>query len=220
MTAVLISAFNAAETLGALLEQLSRAGRFDHIVVVDDGSIDTTAAVARNAGVCLLRHERNRGKGAALRTGFEYVVSSTEATDVVTLDSDLQHDPSTIPAFLEARQRSGADIVVGVRKRFGSGMPLNRVFSNAVTSALVSARTGVSIADSQSGFRLISRQVLKAITLEQDGFEAETELLIKASRRGFTIYGIPIATIYRGGKSHMTHVATTVGFLKTLLREY
>ena len=220
MTGVIIPALNAAQTLGKLLERIEPHTSLGGIVVVDDGSTDGTASIAREAGAKVLRHEVNRGKGAALRTAFAYVLASTNFNDVITLDADLQHDPREIPRFMECRSHTGADLIIGVRKRLGSGMPLHRILSNMLTSRLVSARSGVRIDDSQSGFRLISRSVLSALTVESDGFEAETEILLKAARKGFEIRGIPIATIYAGTASHMTHWNTTVGFLHTLLREY
>jgi hypothetical protein len=99
-------------------------------------------------------------------------------------------------------------------------MPLERIVSNTITSSLVSARTGVPIKDSQSGFRLIGRNVLSAINLDSDGYEAETELLIKAARKGFRITFVPIATIYGTSRSYMTHWKTTKRFLQVLFKEY
>ncbi|MEI7907900.1 MAG: glycosyltransferase family 2 protein, partial [Bacteroidota bacterium] len=80
--------------------------------------------------------------------------------------------------------------------------------------------TGAAISDSQSGFRFITRAVLEHVRLESAGFEAETEFLIKAAARGFTFGSIPIDTIYAGERSHMTHVQTTVNFIKVLLKQY
>ena len=219
MTAVLIPAFNAAQSLGSLLERIPRNIVERCIVVVDDGSSDDTSRIAADAGAVVIRHEHNRGKGAALRSGFEYVLASTRSDSVLTMDADLQHDPAEISKFLAAWESGGTDLVLGCR-RFGSGMPIHRILSNVITSSLVSARTGVRIRDSQTGFRLIAREVLSSIKLESDGYEAETEFLIKAARRGFRISTVPIATIYGTAPSHMTHWKTTKRFLQVLLREY
>ncbi len=220
MTAVLIPALNAAQTLGQVLYGLQPLVGVAGIVVVDDGSSDETAAIAKAAGVVVLTHGLNRGKGAALRTGFEYVLSSSSHDAVITMDADLQHDPNDVPRFLAAWASGDSDLILGYRQRIGSGMPIHRAISNAITSALVSARTGVKIRDSQSGFRLIARSVLASIEVQSDGYEAETEILIKAARKGFRIRGVPIATIYSGAPSHMTHWKTTKRFLQVLLREY
>lgn len=219
MTAVLIPAFNAAKTLGNLLERIPQNIGDRCIVVVDDGSSDDTSRIAVGAGAVVIRHEHNRGKGAALRSGFKYVLASTRSDSVLTMDADLQHDPAEISKFLVAWESGGTDIILGCR-RFGSRMPIHRILSNTITSSLVSARTGVRIRDSQTGYRLIARKVLSSIEVEADGYEAETEFLIKAARRGFRISSVPIATIYGAEPSHMTHWETTKRFLQVLLREY
>ncbi len=167
-----------------------------------------------------LRHDKNKGKGAALKTGFRHLLYSTKCDSVITMDSDLQHDPAEIPNFVAEWRRSNADLVIGFRKRIGTGMPIHRILSNTITSALVSARTGVKIRDSQSGYRLIAREALFSIDVQSDGYEAETEILIRAARKGFRFSFVPIATIYDGAKSHMTHWQTTRNFLRVLLREY
>jgi len=220
MTGVLIPAFNAAQTLGQLLVELHSLFAADGIVVVDDGSTDETAAIAKAAGVIVLSHGMNRGKGAALRTGFQYMLSASSCDSIITMDADLQHDPKDVPTFLAAWRKGDSDLILGYRRRIGGGMPFHRVLSNTITSSLVSARTGLYIRDSQSGFRLIARNVLLAIEVQADGYEAETEILIKAAKKVFRISGVPIATIYRGAPSHMTHWKTTMRFLQVLLREY
>ena len=190
------------------------------MIVVDDGSTDETASVATALGATVLNHRSNRGKGAALRTGFDYVLAADQFDSAITMDADLQHDPADLPAFLAAWQTHETELILGFRRKLGSGMPLHRVVSNTITSALVSARTGVRIRDSQTGYRLIARAVLAAVRIESDGYEAETELLIKAAGKGFRISGVPIATIYAGAPSHMTHWRTTKQFLHVLLKEY
>jgi glycosyltransferase involved in cell wall biosynthesis len=220
MTAVIIPAFNAAKSLRALLAGIQKHVNVEDIILVNDGSLDGTEAIATEIGVVVLRHAKNRGKGVALRTGFAHVKASERYDSAITMDADLQHDPEDIPKFLAAWQSRAGDLILGARRRLRTGMPIHRVLSNTITSALVSARTGVRIPDSQSGFRLLGLEVLKAIEVEADGFEAETEILIKAAKRGFRISSVPIATIYGGAPSHMTHWKTTKEFLHVLLREY
>lgn len=220
MTAVLIPALNAAQTLGEVLSKVRCFVSLDSVVVIDDGSTDETARIAEETGAFVIRHPVNRGKGAALRSGFEYLLAKKEVDCVITLDADLQHDPDEIPKFIARWKQGGVDIIVGSRKRIGSRMPLHRILSNTITSLLVSARTGVVIKDSQSGYRCISRNVLAAIQLEYDAYEAETEMLIKAAMNGFRIGFVPIATIYGQEHSHMTHWQTTKRFLQVLMREY
>jgi glycosyltransferase involved in cell wall biosynthesis len=220
MTAVIIPAYNAGTSLRALLSGVQKHVPLRDVVLVDDGSTDETAGIAAEAGVVLLSHKVNLGKGAALRTAFRYVVESGLYDSAVTMDADLQHDPEDMPKFLAAWLGNQGDVILGSRRRLGSGMPIHRVLSNTITSALVSARTGVKIRDSQTGFRLLGREVMDTVRFEADGYVAETEILIRAAKMGFRISGVPIATIYGGAPSHMTHWKTTRQFLHVLLKEY
>ena len=220
MIAVLIPALNAAQTLGEVLAKVKSFVPPESIIVVDDGSTDATARIALESGACLIRHGVNRGKGAALRSGFRQILSKTAFTGAITLDADLQHDPDEIPKFVARWERGAVDIIVGSRKRWGSGMPFHRMLSNTITSLLVSAHAGVIVKDSQSGYRCFSRRVLSAIETESNGYEAETEMLIRAARKGFRIDFVPIATIYGKERSSMTHWQTTRRFLQVLLKEY
>ena len=219
-TAVIIPALNAEATLPSLMERLRAHFVPEQIIVVDDGSSDRTKEAAERLHTIALRHPLNLGKGAALETGFRFCRGQAQFNFVLTMDADLQHAPEDIPALFEAQQRTAADIVVGTRKRFGVGMPVARIISNTITSALVSMRSKTKIEDSQCGFRLIRSAVIQRVFLEARGYEAETEFLIKAAQNGFGIASAPIQTIYRNEKSHMTHAATTKLFLKTLLRDY
>jgi glycosyltransferase involved in cell wall biosynthesis len=219
-TVVVIPAFNAAATLPELIRRIEPFVPRTHILVVDDGSHDGTAVTAAAEGVRVLKHHRNFGKGRALRTGFEYVLRSTDDEFVVTMDADLQHRPEELPSFFMMLRRHQFDLLVGYRPRWGTSMPLPRKLSNAITSFLVSARTGVPISDSQCGYRLISRRAVESVELTADGYEAETEFLIKAASKGFRIGFVPISTVYDTERSYMTHARTTFRFLQTLLREY
>jgi glycosyltransferase involved in cell wall biosynthesis len=218
--AVLIPAFNGECSLAELVSRLRTAIGKVMIVVVDDGSTDRTKEVATSVGAVVLRHEKNRGKGAALHTGFDYLKEQTGIEFILTMDADLQHRPEDVPKFLLVQQKTNADIVIGWRERIGTRMPIHRKLSNTVTSVLVGMRTGVKIKDSQCGFRLIRRSVIESVQLESTGYEAETEFLIKAARRGFKIEFVPVQTIYGAEKSYMTHWATTMNFIKVIFRKY
>ncbi|HEY6951014.1 MAG TPA: glycosyltransferase family 2 protein, partial [Bacteroidota bacterium] len=215
-----IPAYNAAATLGDLFSRLRSAVSLSDVVVVDDGSTDETAGVCVRNGVRVIRLENNLGKGAALRKSFEVLKNEPEVEGIITLDADLQHRPEDIQLFLETKARTNAELIVGRRKKLGTRMPLHRRFSNSVTSFLVSARTGVRIPDSQCGFRYIARRAFSDIACDSPGFEAETEFLIRAVKRGFSVEFVPIETVYDGAKSHMTNWTTTLNFIRVLFREY
>ncbi|HOV99759.1 MAG TPA: glycosyltransferase family 2 protein [Bacteroidota bacterium] len=218
--AILIPAFNAEKTLPQLLERVRKVVPDALCVVVDDGSQDSTESVARENGAVVVHHACNCGKGAALRTGFSYLLSIPDVCYIITMDADLQHIPEDIPSFLKVEEQTNADIVIGKRQRKGSKMPLHRRLSNTLTSWLVSTRTKLPILDSQCGYRLIRRNVIEVIQLESNGYEAETEFLLKAARNGFTIAHAPIQTVYNNEKSYMTNWHTTINFLNVLLKEY
>ncbi|HLF19685.1 MAG TPA: glycosyltransferase family 2 protein [Bacteroidota bacterium] len=218
-SAVIIPAFNAAETLPGLFARLWRFVERKQVVLVDDGSSDGTAEISSKEGVQVFRHQTNLGKGKALQTGFDASLHMDSAF-AVTMDADLQHAPEDLPSFFEAQTITGADVLVGMRRRRGTRMPLHRVLSNTVSSRLVSWRTGQDIKDSQCGYRLMKRSVVERLSLESSGYEAETEFLIKAAKEGFRIEFVPIETIYSNEGSSMRNWETTVKFVKVLLREY
>jgi len=219
-TSVLIPAYNAGTSLEKLVNRLRLSVGDIQIIVVNDGSIDNTAEIAHLVGATVLRHDKNCGKGAALQTGFDFLKKQNNVEFILALDADLQHQPEDIQKFFSAQQQTGADIVIGWRKRAGTKMPVHRILSNTLTSALVSLKTGIKIKDSQCGFRLIHKRVIENIQLESHGYEAETEFLIKAARLKYKIEFIPIYTVYGSEKSYMTHWATTMNFIKVLLRNY
>ena len=217
--AALIPAFNASGTIGAVVSGVAEYLSVENILVVDDGSSDKTSFEAVSAGARVLKHTVNRGKGAALRTGLEFALQASFDA-VITLDADLQHPPEYIPQFIDLYSKENVDVIIGSRLHNVKGMPFHRLLSNTITTFLVSARTSAKIADSQSGYRLIDRKVLEVVRIDSNGFEAETEFLIKAASRGFKFGSIPMRTVYAGEKSHMTHFATTLNFIKVLFQDY
>jgi glycosyltransferase involved in cell wall biosynthesis len=214
---VLIPAYNAEATLGAVLEKARRLEA--DIVVVNDGSGDRTREVASNHHVRVLEHGSNKGKGAALRTGFEYVLRR-QSSIVITLDADGQHDPGEIPGLLSAFTRTGADILIASRAAEFGRMTFQRRFWNRLAARAVSRLCHMDITDSQSGFRVIRTDVLKALDLTTSGFETELELLIKACKRGFSVLSIPVLTqrIDGSGSSHFRPVSDTWRECKLFLR--
>ena len=207
--AIVIPALNAA----AMLEPVVRAslGQLPDVIVVDDGSTDATGAVAAAAGARVVRHDHNRGKGAALRTGF--AVALAEGFDgVISLDADGQHLPADVPKFLAARADSGADLIIGGRSEHFAGMLPRRRLANRFSAWTIGIAAGVAVTDSQSGFRFYSADLLRAIELRADGFDMESEVIVRAGRRGFRILTIPIDLGFVNGvaTSHYRPVKDTV----------
>ena len=178
------------------------------LLVIDDGSLDATSQILNDNGIPHLSHETNLGKGAAIKSGAKWAIENNFHW-ILTLDADQQHPPSSIPVFME-RMKEGV-ILIGQRTDLKS-MPLLRVFSNTFTSLLLSIRTNHLLRDSQCGFRLIPLSLLKEVTFKQNGFQFESELLIKASYADYTIKHINIPTVYGSEKSAMRNIYDTIKF--------
>jgi glycosyltransferase involved in cell wall biosynthesis len=212
----IIPAYNSEKTIGTLLEKVLKF--VSDVVVIDDGSVDRTVDIASGFGVNVIRHGRNFGKGRALKTGFEFAKSKNYDA-VLTLDSDLQHNPEEIPKFFE-KYADGFDIVIGNRMKNLKGMPIERIFSNKTTSLLISLRTGIKVPDSQCGFRLIGIDVIKNVDAKSDGFAFESEFLIKALLYGFKVGFVDIETIYNGERSYIKHARDTFKFVSIYLQSF
>ncbi len=203
----LIPAYNEAEKIGKVVKETLQ---YCDVLVVDDGSIDTTGKIAEESGAFVVTHEKNRGKGDALITGFTYALKNGYES-IITLDADGQHDPSEIPKFL--KKGDTYDIVIGVRDF--KEMPFPRKVSNTITTLLLSLRTRQKIGDSQSGYRMIKTDVLRGLNFKTRGFILESELLIRAKCR---IGNVRIKTIYAGEKSHVNNFRDTIKFITFMIQ--
>lgn len=214
---VVIPAYNAGKLVCEVLKGV--LGYFDpaQIILVDDGSSDHTAAAVQPFNIVLIRHEFNRGKGAALRTAFEYVLSKTSAQAVISLDADGQHRPQELPKFLEAFARTSAALIIGCRNFDPHVMPWTRVMSNYMTSRLLSWKIGQHVRDSQSGYRLYSRRLLEKFALKTSGYETESEVIIQAGKLGMRIEFVSIDTVYGSETSHIRGVREIGRFIKVYL---
>jgi glycosyltransferase involved in cell wall biosynthesis len=216
-TAVVIPAFNAARELGGVIADVARHVPRERIIVVDDGSSDDTADSARAAGAVVIEHEHNRGKGAALRTGI--LAALDRGHDfAITLDADGQHSPDEIPRFVRRRLETGADLIVGDRMGATEDMPFLRLATNRLTSWVVSRLARSRIPDSQNGYRMIDTRVFADIPLVTTRYDTESEILIRAGRRGAAIDSVPVRTIYGEEESSINPVVDTLRFFRMVLR--
>jgi glycosyltransferase involved in cell wall biosynthesis len=171
------------------------------VIVVDDGSSDETASRARDGGAIVLRHDVNRGKGCAIRTGLPLALEQS-CSHVLFLDGDFQHDPAEIPVLLRCAEQGAGDFVIGEREFNRNTMPAGRYYSNVIGSAILSRLIGAPVSDSQSGFRLVRADLLRRVTLTSSKYEIETEMLIKLVRAGAKVERVTVRRLqYEGAQS-------------------
>jgi glycosyltransferase involved in cell wall biosynthesis len=213
----LIPALNAVKTIGPVVRETKQ--HVSDVVVIDDGSTDGTGDAAREAGAIVLRHDVNRGKGAGLKTGFTYVVEHGYDA-VVTLDADGQHLPREIPKFVACFQESGADLIIGSRSHLFAQMLPRRRMANRFSAWSIAKASKTGITDSQSGFRLYSAPLLRAVKLRTDGFDLESEVIVHAGCGGFKVVTTPIDLGFVDGvsTSHYKPVMDTVRIAWTVFR--
>lgn len=187
----------------------------DEIIAVNDGSTDNSVDQIKGIEkVTLINIPLNKGKGYALKSGFtESLKIISDIT--VTIDADMQHDPDYIPLLLN--KTDSFDIVIGNRLNNVESMPYHRRISNYLTSFLLSKKLKVKIEDSQCGYRAYRTRIFSNIELFMNGFEAESEILVKAARNNFSIGFVDIPTIYADEKSKMKSLQAIKGFIKVLL---
>ena len=184
------------------------------VLVIDDGSTDSTATTAEHAGATVLRQVPNQGKGAALRAGFRHALKQDYAA-VLTLDADGQHDPAEISKFLRAHRERRADLIIGARTF--RDMPFIRRVANTLGTWALSWAFGQPIRDNQSGYRLISQRMMEALLdSDESGFEFEVEMIATCVQRGFALDWVPIRTIYAGESSHIRPWQHVVGFFRVV----
>jgi glycosyltransferase involved in cell wall biosynthesis len=211
----IIPAYGEAKFIGDVVSRVLQHVRT--VLVIDDGSPDDTASVAEAAGAAVIRHSTNRGKGAAIKSGLERATTAG-APFFLFLDGDGQHDPDDVPAFFDAMNETGADLVVGNRMTDLGAMPVVRRLTNKFMSWQIGAICRVPVPDSQCGFRLVRRELLPVLNAPSDRFEFETESLILAARHGFRIRCVPIRTIYANQKSKIRPVRDTIRYARLIIK--
>lgn len=198
--AVLIPAYEPDDKLLTLLDQLIGKG-FDHLVVIDDGSSGSSAAVFERAAakdaVTLLRHPVNMGKGAALKTGMLFIYNKMpECQSVISADADGQHTPEDIANLAAAAAEKPEALYLGVRQ-FDGKVPLRSMIGNKLTAFLMKILLGMKISDTQTGLRAIPRGFIPdLLQIPYNRYEFELEMLLAAKRSRRTTAELPIKTVY------------------------
>ncbi len=210
---VVLPVYNEEQGLRACLEGLLELLPPEALLVVDDGSVDGSAACARSLGIEVYGHFLRQGKGAALRRGFNIWLRRKRPW-VLSLDADGQHEARFLPEFLAAAP--GADLVLGDRSSAREQMPWDRRLSNSLSTALLAWRSGRRLADSQCGFRLYRASLLRSLDLQRRHFDMESELLLKALLQGARVAHTPISCLYGPQKSSIHRLKDSLRFASLL----
>ena len=224
----IIPAFNEEVALGSVI--LRTLKYVDKVIVIDDGSVDETKEIAILAGAELISHSTNLGKGQGLKSGFEAVKSlnsnienSDETYDIiVTIDGDGQNNPDEIPDLISPIQNGIAEFVNGSRYidgRVEDDTPAYRRVGQKVLDKATNISSGLSITDSQSGFRAFSKEAIKYFKLKDSGFAIESEMLSDAAEAGLKIVEVPITVRYDLDGSTENPVTHGVGVLLKIIKD-
>lgn len=212
---VLVPAYNADESIIELADRIENSAPLADLLIINDGSTDSTASVLKESNLNYLTNDINKGKGYTLRRGFEYAVQHGYDY-VVTIDADLQHLPEEIPRFID---RAGeADLYIGTRDLRARHMPPPRKLTNWLTSIIISIFSGKRIRDSQTGYRMISIDLVKNLQVSSVRYDFESEQLFQAGRLNIKIAEVPISTVYEGSHSYINPLKDTTRFIRLIWR--
>ncbi len=188
-----IPARNEAKTIAEVVRDTRK--RVDEVIVVDDGSSDATKAEAEKAGARVFRNMVNMGKGFAMRLGVEQALARGAET-VACLDADGQHNPADIPAMVKLLEGGRLDVIIGGRP-LDEAMPLIMRLGNFGIWLVSWLLFGIQVKDTQSGFRVFKAARFPDLKWEANGYEVESEMLVRMARKGLKAQEYPIKTLYR-----------------------
>ncbi len=211
-TIACIPAYNEEGRIGKTVLEVSQY--VDKVIVCDDGSSDNTNNEAEISGAYVIKHQKNLGKGAGMKSLFKFVKASN-ADIVITIDADGQFLPKEIPKLIKTLTEQNADIVVGYRFDNKTDMPKYRKVGNKILDKITNIAESLPVRDTQSGFRVYSKNAIKKIEFTTDGFGADSEILISASKHGMKILEDKVTVIYNTGgrtstKNPISHTSEVV----------
>ncbi len=186
-------AYNEERYIGSLV--LATRQHANEVIVIDDGSTDNTSKIAGYAGATVFRHDTRTGKGAAIQRILEEV-KKRDPDILVLMDADFQHDPQEIPDVIKPIMDDGYDLVIGSRAGQAEKTPRYRRVGQKIILNTAHFLFRKNLADSESGFRALSRKAISEIRLTENGFAVETEMLAEAAEKKLKFTEVPISNIY------------------------
>ena len=223
---VLVPAFNEELTIGSVVLKARLYAK--HVIVIDDGSRDKTAEIARAAGAEVIEHVVNRGKASALQTGFN-VLKNKDFDIIVMVDGDGQHDMADIGAVIKPIVEKQADVVIGSRfLKGGNSIPLKRRIGQGILNRITNAGSSIKVTDTQSGFRAINMKALGHMDFHSSGYAVEQNMIIHCAEAGLRIVEVPISVRYDVPNGHkqssvkmgmdlFSNIIATVGYKRPIL---
>ena len=214
---ILVPAYKAESELRLFIPSLLKKVPKENITVVIDGIFDESEKLCNDFGIKTVVHEKNRGKGAAILSGFSQMPENVKW--VITMDADGQHSPDDLDAFLQKIKCSDEKtaIIIGARNRSVKKMPLSRIFSNWATSSFISFITKQKVFDSQCGYRAYKLSSFFSIKCKFFRFETESECILRLKKNGFAVDNVSIQTLYNAQTSHISHFADTLRWMRAML---
>ena len=212
-----IPAYNEEKMIANVVKESLNFG--DEVIVVDDGSDDNTKTEAKNAGAYVIRHEKNAGKGAAMKSLFNY--AKEKDTDIlVIIDGDGQFLPKEIPNIILPIIENKADVVIGYRFDTETDMPQYRKIGNKFFDKVTNLASELNLRDTQSGFRAYSKKAINSITFHSNNYGAESEILISAAKNNLRFAEEKVSVIYQtGGNTSKKHPVSHSSDVLTSLLE-
>lgn len=201
---VIIPTYNNEQTIAQVITDV--LAYTPHVIVVNDGATDSTAGILRAFGsrIDLVAYTPNRGKGMALRTGIRHA-QEKGFRYAITIDSDGQHFADDIPAFIDRIETQPDALIVGARNLQQENMPKKNTFGNKFSNFWFRFQTGISLPDTQSGFRLYPIEKMKGTRYFSSKYEFEIEVMVKAAWRGMAVVPVPVKVFYAEGDKRVTH---------------
>ncbi len=213
--AVLIPAYNEEKTIGWVCENIPRI--YKDIIVINDGSKDNTAIIAKKHGAIVIEHRYNQGYGHALNTGFRYVKNRYDI--VVTIDADAQHDPKELIRLLKPIYK-GYDVVFGIRRPTFGKMPLWRLIGMNLISITLELlfRKNIPL-DTQCGYRAYKTHVFNKIQLKERSMPLGLEILLQIIKHGYKIKYVPVSLKYNEHKSYYRLIRDTYKMFRMIINQ-